>query len=293
MYPNTGTCSSQLSVLKKTLSELTPPPNEEYLSQLKLQKHEYEKLKKDYIQTRVKKGKDIQTVYDSDGIVMRALNLLQSTKHQELFPALIVLSGFRPIGLLTADISMAQRDKRPNGDFWITVSNWPKKGPDSAGRQFTRDKPVLCPSWLFLRGVKIVRDYYLNNERALTKRELSQRYGKSLIDNLRKVYPQLFKPTFTFFRRFYCRYAYHYFAHDGFPTVPSENSFYTYVLGHCVGGSDCITYANLALHGVGKLKLFQTGRAIVKVHTKAGPGKTKTDKRYKKRKHTELRERRV
>jgi hypothetical protein len=131
---------------------------------------------------------------------------------------------------------------------------------------------LLCPSWLFVRAIGIIKDHFCKKQ--LTKKELHQRYSKYWLSLLRKGFPNLVLPTHVLFRRFYAKYSFLYFAED-FPNagVIGENSFITWVLGHS-SVEVALSYTNLQLRNAGKMKLFHTGRRLevpALTHEKTAP----------------------
>ena len=77
---------------------------------------------------------------------------------------------------------------------------------------------------------------------------------------LQRGYPNIVKPTWVLFRRFYAAYAYKYFK-DDFNDAMSVDAFTSFVLGHAVLSDTVISYNSLKLQNAGKLKLFEVGKA--------------------------------
>ena len=260
LYPNVGTTSSQLSSLKSTLSNLTPRPPDTFLDALKLSKKEYTSLRNAYREKRDKEGFNVTVVHDADKLVAQALEMIVSSDFRVLWPAVVLLSGLRPADVLTVKINVSPQTNHMHPEFWVCISGWAKKGQvhDASKRDFCRDHPLLCPSWLWVRAVEIVRAHF--NKGKLTKRQQHQRYGKYQMQLLAKGFPQMVRPTHVLFRRFYAKYSYLYFA-DDFPNVISENSYTSWVLGH-TSMEPALSYTNLQVRGAGKIKLFDIGRNL-------------------------------
>jgi hypothetical protein len=287
-YPNVATASSQLSNLKSVLVGLANPPPEDWLAQLRLSRKEYKELANAYREKRDKQGRNLQfhTVHDSDVLVQRSLEMMTSSDYRVLWPALVVCSGFRPVEVLTANIKETPSSSNHiHPGFWICVSNWAKK---KRGSDFCRDHPLLCPSWLFTRGIGIVRKYFCKVP--LTKRQLSQRYSKYQLQLLQKAFPNMVNPTHVLFRRFYAAYSYKHYKED-FQGIIGKNNYITHVLGH-TSTEPSLSYINVHLRGAGKINIFQIGKNLKVVAKKQSP-KVHVDKRMRPREHSDLADRNV
>ena len=259
LYSNVGSLSSQLSLLKSTLANLPDPPPAEYLEKIKLTPAEYRLLNDNYRAARDKEGFNLTVVHDADKLVAQALEMITSSDFRVLWPAAVLCCGLRPVELLTVNFRPPQTKHGAHDGWWVCVSGWAKKGQvKTAKRDFCRDHPLLCPTWLFLRAIKLIRDHF--NKETLTKRQLHQRYAKYWLSLLAKGFPQLVQPTHVLFRRFYAKYSFLYFNED-FPNVIGENSFITWVLGHS-SVEPALSYTNLHLRNAGKMKLFDIGRGL-------------------------------
>jgi hypothetical protein len=265
---------------------MDPKPPAEFLSALKLNRKEYKSLHDAYREKRDEEGKNLRTIHDSDKLVQAALEMITSDNFRVLWPAAVILSGLRPVEILTVKIKETPDTKHINSAWWVCISNWAKKGDPAAGRDFCVDHPLLCPAYLWIRAVRIIRKYF--NKEPLTKREYSQRYSKYWLQLLRKGFPNLVKPTHVLFRRFYAKYSYLYFKHD-FENVIGENSFISHVLGH-TSTEPALSYTNLDIRAAGKIKLFDLGRQLKVPVTQAS---TRSDKRKRPREHVKLEKRRV
>ena len=286
LYQNLATASSQLSNLKSVLSQLTPPPPAEFLEKLRLSRKDYKSLREAYREKRDKEGKDLRTIHDSDKLVESALEMITSSDFRVLWPAVQLCSGLRPIELLTCKIKELPDSKHIHPEFWVCISGWAKKGDPRMGRDFCVDHPLLCPAYLWVRAVKIIRKYFCKEP--LTKREYSQRYSKYWLQLLRKGFPNLVKPDHVLFRRFYAKYSFLYFKND-FESVIGENSYISHVLGH-TSTEPALSYTNLDIRGAGKIKLFDIGRQL-KVPLEQV--RVSQDKRKKPREHVKLEGRKV
>ena len=286
LYTNTATASSQLSNLKSVLSQLSPAPPDDFLNALKLSAKEYKSLHEAYREKRDKEGKDLRTINDSDKLVQSALEMITSSDFRVLWPAVIVCSGLRPIEVLTCKIKESPEAKHVQDAFWVCVSNWAKKGDPRVGRDMCMDHPLLCPSYLWVRAVKIIRAYFCKEP--LTKREYSQRYSKYWLQLLRKGFPNLIKPDHVLFRRFYAKYSFLYFKND-FENVIGENSYISHVLGH-TSTEPALSYTNLGIRGAGKINLFDIGRQL---QVPLASTRLVQDKRKRPREHVKLDQRKV
>ena len=287
-YPNVATASSQLSNLKSVLVGLANPPPDDWLGRLRLSRKEYQELANAYRTKRDKEGASLRTVFDSDKLVERVLEMITSSDYRVLWPAVILCSGLRPQELLSCNIKETPSSSNHiHPGWWVCISNWAKKGNPEHGRDFCRDHPLLCPAHLWVRAVKIVRSYFCKEP--LTKRQLSQRYSKYQLQLLRKGFPNLVNPTHVLFRRFYAKYSFKYFRED-FQGIIGENSYITHCLGH-TSTEPSLSYINLHLRGAGKLKLFEVGKSLqVPVAKQRSP---RVDKRKRPRDHTDLTARKV
>jgi hypothetical protein len=275
LYPNVATASSQLSNIKSQLAALASPPPSEYLDALKLSKAEYKVLRDEYREKRDKEGFDLTVVHDADRLVTQALEMMTSSDHRILWPAAVLCSGLRPVELLTTKIKPNPETKHPHDPWWVCISSWAKKGDnvkDASKRDFCRDHPLLCPSWLWVRAIDIIRLHY--NKKKLTKRELHQSFAKHWLQLLSKGFPQLVKPTHVLMRRLYAKYSFIYFQ-DDFPNVVGENSYISWVLGH-TSVEPALSYTNLQIKNAGKIKLFEIGQALkVPAASQRSPRSTK------------------
>ena len=143
----------------------------------------------------------------------------------------------------------------------MCISGWAKKGQSNhpSKRDFCRDHPLLgVPSWLFIRGLKIIRKRFC--EKPKNTRQLHASYGKYWLDLLQKFLPNTIKPTYQTMRRVYAKLAVKYFI-KSWPTAVNETSFTSYVLGH-VSMEPALSYTNISLPGSGKLPIFELGRRL-------------------------------
>jgi hypothetical protein len=261
LYPNTGTVSSQLSNMKSVLGAQHQGPPAEFLEALKLSKTEYKQLRESYRDKRDKEGFNLTIVHDSDKLVSQALEMITSSDFRVLWPAAVICSGLRPVELLTTVIRPSPQTKHPHDSFWVCISKWAKKGENvknAEKRDFCRDHPLLCPSWLWIRAIGIIRLHF--NKDTLSKRGLHQRYAKYWLQLLATGFPQLVKPTHVLLRRFYSKYSFLYFR-DDFANIIGENNYISWVLGH-TSVEPALSYTNLHLRNAGKLDLWAVGRTL-------------------------------
>ena len=261
-YPKVSTSSTHVSDTKKALSVLPNPPPAAYLSQLRLQPQEYQILKQRDAAKKEADGADARVIHSGDDIIRQALILLQSSDPRLLWPAVIVCSGLRPIEILTTLIRPAPQYKRGNhDDFWVCIKGYAKKGnvKDVAERDMCRDRPLLCPSWLFIRAIGILRERFTMV--GLTNKKMHAKWGTYQIGLLEAAFPNVMKPTHVLFRRLYAKAAWaYYFDEMGDMT---ENYFTSWVLGHS-NMSLIVPYSSLIVLEVGALDLFRMGRDIPK-----------------------------
>lgn len=261
MYPNVATASSQLSRFKKQLRAQTepPPPSSEYLKNLRLSPAEYTTITSAYAKQRDENSRDARVVLQPDLIAQVSQILLQSEDFRDLWPACIAVSGLRPADLMTVVID-APKTKHVEEDFWVSVSNVAKKKAEHANDTF--EHPLLAPRWLFLRALAIVRDYFGNGQ-LLTKEEYSMRYSsywKTLLDTAFGFVGE--NLSHVFFRRFYAKYAFHYFKNDFLPASITEHGFVSFALMHD-SNEPALAYGNLSFSNHGAFDLFTAGRALV------------------------------
>ena len=271
MYPNTGTASSQLSRFKRQLKNqtITPIPSDEYLQALKLSTAEYTTLTTAYTQTRDEKSRNSRLIEHPDLIAEVAQLLLQSDDFRELWPACIVVSGLRPADLLTVIVSGPNK-KHEHEDFWVSISNVAKKKPGRETESF--EHPLLAPRWLFLRALGIVREYFLADP-TLSKEELSLRYSSYWQSLVNTRFGFVGKNlTHVLFRRFFAKYAYHYFKSDFLPAAITEHGFISFALMHD-NNEPALAYGNIVLDSHGTFDLFTHGRTLTAMGNSANVSK--------------------
>jgi hypothetical protein len=161
-----------------------------------------------------------------------------------LWPAAICLSGFRPQYLLHTHVKLTPQRTHQKPEFWVCVSNISKTPGDLKTKCY--DKPLLCPSWLFIRALKIIRTHFCKEK--LTKRQYHDRYNKYWLQLLRKGFGNLIlSPTHVTLRRF--------------PGEINEMTYISDVLSH-TSMEPALRYSNIRLQKSGKLDLFGVGRGL-------------------------------
>ena len=243
--------------MKNHLSVLKQPPPVEFLEALKLTKIEYRQLRRSATEKRDKESFDLRVVPGADRIVQQALEMLCTYDIRGLWCGVVVCSGLRPADIMTVKLSKPESKHKHDG-WWLCVTNYSKKGKNVKNeihRDLKRDKPLLCPAWLFTRAIDKIRAYFKMG--TMTKRDAHKRWAKTWLSFLSKGYPQLIKPTHVTFRRFYALYAYMYFK-DDFTNSVSQNAFVSWSLGHSCNDLS-LTNSNLELRNAGDIDLFTIG----------------------------------
>jgi hypothetical protein len=263
LYPNLGTRSVQLSNLKSLLAQQKPKPPQEFLDKLKLTKAEYKSIRDAYRKKRDKESFNMIVIQDGALLVKTALELIVSSDFRQLWAAAILVSGLRPIEILTVKVRLTpQNTSHQKPEYWVCVSGWAKKShsKNAVKRDFCRDHPLLCPSWLFCRALKIIRAHFCKER--LTKRGYHNRYNRYWLQLLQKGYPQLIKPTHVLMRRAYAKISYLYFEND-FPNAVNETSFISFVLGH-TSMEPALSYSNLRISNLNpkKFNIFDIGHKL-------------------------------
>ena len=96
-YPNTRTLSVMISRFKKQLSALEAPPPDTYLEAVKLQRGEYNAIRKEATEGRTKGSMNVAVISNADAIVAQALQYILSDDPNLCYSGLLICSGMRPI----------------------------------------------------------------------------------------------------------------------------------------------------------------------------------------------------
>jgi hypothetical protein len=264
LYPNLGTLSVEISLIKKKLKG--EGAEKDWLSGLKLTDEQYAEIATKSKEHRDKESIDMPVIQDGDLLIKQSLEMILSDDFRTLWPAVVCLSGFRPMDILHTRVSMKPQQTHKRPAFWVCVSNISKKPGEMKNKCY--DKPLLCPSWLFCRALKIIRNHFCKEP--LTKKQYHDRYNKYWLQLLRKGYSNiLVKVNHVLLRRAYASMAYIWFKDDPiFPGEVNEVTFISKALSHGDSMEPALRYSNMKVLRVGKFDLFGVG-------TKLQPGTTK------------------
>jgi hypothetical protein len=264
-YVNLRTLSVMISRLKKELSRLSPPPSEEYLSQLALEKQEYNRIRAQAMEVREKEALNAQVIANSDEIVSQALKYLITTDPNLLYAALVVVTGLRPIEVVrVAMFSTKLNNQQEHPEWWACQSRFAKRGTMKTKYNPCRDRCFLAPFCLVARALKIVRQHWPT--KSLSNVQVNRKYNTNWLNILQKAYPQVPGCTAKLLRRFFASYAYHYFSKGFFlnnkASQSSQVGFSSWMLGHANLQDQIIAYTSLVLEPEPKLNLFEVGRQL-------------------------------
>ena len=227
MYPNEGSRSSLLSLFKSELRSSDDPPPKKYIDSLMLDPSIYDKINKSYAEKKHTEGYNVKYIANIHDSVYAAFRAIKSNQVPELWPAVVLCSGFRPIEILTADFSRRTYDPTtPHNDFYINVSNLAKKRGSEP--DIVRAHPLLCPADLWLRAVDLIRaELPLGQNNVKTR----QKHGYKFIKWDRRLFPLIPQVTNSLLRRIYASYAYYVYRGD-FRGNVDRLTFIKDVLGH-------------------------------------------------------------
>jgi hypothetical protein len=133
-----------------------------------------------------------------------------------------------------------------------------------------RDRPLLCPAYLFERALVIIRRKWPCKH--LTNREVSRKYSSQWQKVLTRAYPMLPGVTARLLRRNFAVYSYFYFGKSVFLAGSSQaslNGYASWVLGHTSLADEILAYTSLIIRPAPKLKLFEVGKNVKVVAPKA------------------------
>jgi hypothetical protein len=225
-YPNKGSRSSLLSSFKSSLKKLNSPPSNEYLSSLALGKNVYEEINTSYSMKKQEEGFNIKIIPNVGRAVLQAINNINSNDINELWPSVILCSGFRPIEVLTSTFKPFNLGSIPHKDFYILVSGLAKKRGTEEG--LLRQHPLLCPGDKWLKAVERIKGALPIQE---TNAKTLQKYGRLFLKWTKEAYPYVPKITNTLNRKLYSMYAYYSYRND-YPGIVDRLTFINYILGH-------------------------------------------------------------
>ena len=264
-YPNTRTLSVMISRFKKQLSALEAPPPDTYLEAVKLQRGEYNAIRKEATDGRTKGSLNVAVICNADAIVTQALQYILSDDPNLCYSGLLICSGMRPIEILKiAKFSTKLNNTQGDKQAWFACQNkFAKRGNVKSNYNPCRDRCFLCPYWMIERALGIVRKRW--QVQHMENVEVNRRYSSSLGSVLQKAYPQWPGITAKLCRRFFAVYAYEYFGRSFFMDGSSQSSligFSHWMLGHASLGDEAIAYQSLVLRPAPKLKLLEIGQTL-------------------------------
>ena len=117
---------------------------------------------------------------------------------------------------------------------------------------------LMIPSWIFVRGLKIIRRQYCKTKK--TTENLHQSHAKTWRRHLQHLLPNQICPKYQTMRRMYAKYAVKYFSKH-WPTPINETTFTSFVLGH-VSMEPALSYTNINMPDSGKLNIFEIGKHL-------------------------------
>jgi hypothetical protein len=98
-YTNMRSLAVMLSQLKKDLKRLTDAPPDEFLSEIRLSKKEYNDIRALNNDIRKRGAMSVVVVSNADQLVLQAMQYLVSDSQNLLYAAVFLVSGLRPIEL--------------------------------------------------------------------------------------------------------------------------------------------------------------------------------------------------
>ena len=272
-YPNIRTLSVMLSRFKKQLSSLENPPPENYLDGIKLQKGEYNTIRKQASDGRAKGSMNVVVISNADDIVTQALHYICSDDPNLCYSALLICSGLRPVEILkVAKFGTKLNNNQGDKQAWFACqSRFAKRGNVKSEYNPCRDRCFLCPYWLIERALNVVRKRW--PVKHMGNVEINRRYSSSLGTVLQKAYPQWPGITAKLCRRFFAVFAYEYFGRSFFMEGSSQSSligFSHWMSRHSSLSDEAIAYQSLVLRPKPKMKLIEIGKTM-KVQTGLPP----------------------
>jgi len=233
-YPNERSRASMLSLFKRKLRDSANPPPDEYLNELMLPTDLYQRINEDYKIQKNIDGHDVPVIENVNEAIEWALDHLDSNKASELWPAVILTSGFRPVEILSSSFIPYDGPPIVHDDFYIMTYDLAKKRGD--GGAVIRPHPLLVNAAKWLDAVDKLRSI-LNIDGS--RHDISQRYGRTWLRWLRKAYPMIPDVNHILLRRIYASYAYLCYKGD-YEGVIDKITFIKDVLGHNSLGTSAI-----------------------------------------------------
>jgi integrase len=239
-YPNPRTRSSSLSLFKRLLRDSPNPPPNSYLDKLLLPPEVYEKINHDYAKLKNMEGHHVPVVRGVNDAVEWAINNIDSNKPHELWPAVIITSGFRPSEILTSSFIPYDGPRIIHDKFYISTYDLAKKR--GASRTVIRAHPLLVRASKWLTAVDKLRSTLGTGD---SRHTISNRYGSTWLRWIRKAFPQIRNVTHTLLRRIFATYAFYCYRDDYMGEV-GRIAFIQDVLGHEGLGTSAI-YSQIKL----------------------------------------------
>lgn len=233
-YTNERSRASSLSLFKRKLRDSSNPPPDEYLDQIMLPTGLYQRINQDYATQKNIDGHDIPVVNNVNEAVEWAIDHIDSNKVSELWPAVILTSGFRPVEILSSSFLPYEGHPIVHDDFYVMTYNLAKKRGD--GKSEIRSHPLLVRSSDWLTAVDKIRSTLKIDG---SRHNIGQRYGKTWLRWIRKAFPMIPDVTHILLRRIYASYAYLIYKGD-YEGVIDKITFIKGVLGHNSLGTSAI-----------------------------------------------------
>ena len=233
-YKNERSRASLLSLFKRQLRDSANPPPDDYLNELMLPTEIYQRINEDYKLQKNIDGHDVPVIENANEAIEWALDHIDSNKVSELWPAVILTSGFRPVEILSSSFIPYEGEPIVHDDFYIMTYDLAKKRGD--GKSVIRPHPLLIRASKWLTAVDKLRSILKIDG---SRHDISQRYGRTWLRWLRKAYPMIPDVTHILLRRIYASYAYLCYKGDYNGSV-DKITFIKDVLGHNSLGTSAI-----------------------------------------------------
>ena len=217
------------------------------------------------IDVRKKGAMSVHIVANCDDIVLQSMQYICSSDPNLLFPAMLVLTGLRPIEIAKmAAFSTKLNNEQGDKNAWFACqTRFAKRGSMKTQYNQCRDRCFLVPYWLIERALEKVRRRWAVKH--LTNIQINRKYATHWGKILGKSFPQWPGITARLCRRFFAVYSYHFFGKSFFMEGSSQSSligFCSWMLGHADLESQAIAYQSLVLRPQPKLRLFELGKSL-------------------------------
>jgi hypothetical protein len=225
-YDNERTRASSLSRFKRELLDSDDPPPMEYMRRIMLPRSIYDRINKQYAIQKNIEGKNVPVIKNVNSNIEWAINHINSNKPEELWPSVIITSGFRPSEILTSSFIPYDGPPIVHDDFYISTYDLAKKR--TVGKAVIRPHPLLVRAHEWLNAVDKLRAVL---DSSLTRTQLNRKYAGTWLRWIRKAFPNIPNVTHTILRRIYATYAYNVYKGD-FVGEVDRIAFIQDVLGH-------------------------------------------------------------